>query len=400
MANSFTFEKRYAARFQDILKKTLVSDLISNFRLESNLSFGQTVDRFKADFSGVKVRSEVRTDTARSVDSVSDTAETLTVDQSKYMGLYLHNWDKMQKQQNLPEIMAKQLAIKMRTKYDGNVLNETKNAYDTLDAGDIGGTNGVPVAFNTTNVPLILTNGTAKLRAHNVDEMNMVHIVDPLMTAVTEQYLIGKSIDMAGGVFKNGYVGQATRNLAVHESNSLTSNYSLAFGTNPTANDTITIGQVVFKFVASPSAAGDIDIGSDAAGSLANLVVAINGGAGAGTAYVEVSTANRVYLQDTIGAIATDNTTALGLECVGGGRVTCSETLTAAGDIWSATANYLSTYLGKKGSVDVVRQSDVAPMTTNPADRPRITYFWSDMLWGKKTFDDGKQNFLEARIQL
>ena len=400
MANSFTFEKRYANRYQDILKKTLVSDVVSSFRLEPTLSFGQTVDRFKIDFSGVKVRDEVRTDTARTTDDVSDTAETLTIDQSKYTGVRLHDWDALQKQQNIAETMAQQMAIKMRTKYDGNVLNETKNAYAAFDAGDIGGSAGTPCTYSTTNLPLIITNAPAKLRANNIDEMNLAMVVDPYMTAITEQFLIGKSIDMAGGIFKNGYVGQITRNMSVYESNSLTYNHRLNIGTNPTANDTVTIGQVTFKFVASVgSTAGNVLIGASAAASVTNLVNAINGGTGAGTTYVEVSAANRTYLQDTIGCIATDATTYLTIECVGSGRITVSKSLTAGGDGWATTTYpYLSTFVGKKGSIDVVRQQDVKPMTTNPADKPRMTYFWTDMLWGKKTFTDGSNKFLNLKI--
>jgi len=77
--------------------------------------------------------------------------------------------------------------------------------------------------------------------------------------------------------------------------------YTLA--ANLTAADTVTVNGVVFTVVASPSAAGDVDLGSDAETTIENLVAAINGGTGAGSAYVEVSAANRAIL-NTAGVTA------------------------------------------------------------------------------------------------
>lgn len=44
-----------------------------------------------------------------------------------------------------------------------------------------------------------------------------------------------------------------------------------------TANDTVIVNGEIYKFVATPSAAGDVDIGANAEASLANLALAING---------------------------------------------------------------------------------------------------------------------------
>lgn len=64
---------------------------------------------------------------------------------------------------------------------------------------------------------------------------------------------------------------------AVYGSSTLTSD-----GTNFDPNDTITIGAIVYKFVAVPSAAYDVDIGTNAAESLDNLKSAINADGTAG----------------------------------------------------------------------------------------------------------------------
>ena len=86
-------------------------------------------------------------------------------------------------------------------------------------------------------------------------------------------------------------------------------NGELAVGTltttgNFTANDEVTIGAITYKFVASPSAAYDVDLGGTAAASLANLYAAINASGTAGTEYAAGTLANT-----QVDAIATTATT-------------------------------------------------------------------------------------------
>ena len=130
----------------------------------------------------------------------------------------------------------------------------------------------------------------------------------------------------------------------------------LSIGTNPTANDTVVINGVTFKFVASPSSANDIDIGADAAGSIDNLVAAINKGTGSGTAYIEPSASDRVLLK---GITATDGATYLTLKAEGLGYVAVSETLTAVGDVWSLEIQHC--LFGQGRPIDLVLQK--APNT-------------------------------------
>lgn len=56
-------------------------------------------------------------------------------------------------------------------------------------------------------------------------------------------------------------------------------------GTTIAADDTVTIGTVTYKFVASPAVANDIDVGVSDEVSLDNLIAAINAASGEGTKY-------------------------------------------------------------------------------------------------------------------
>lgn len=107
----------------------------------------------------------------------------------------------------------------------------------------------------------------------------------------------------------------------------------LSLATQPTADDTVTVKGVTFTFVASPSAAGDVDLGANVDATRANLAAAINGGAGAGTAYIALSAANRKILKDA-GVVATNDDTANTLTVSAFSKISGAETLTDGTDAW------------------------------------------------------------------
>lgn len=53
----------------------------------------------------------------------------------------------------------------------------------------------------------------------------------------------------------------------------------------PIANETVTIDDITYTFVATPNAAYEVQIGADASATLDNLIAAMQAGAGAGTVY-------------------------------------------------------------------------------------------------------------------
>lgn len=60
---------------------------------------------------------------------------------------------------------------------------------------------------------------------------------------------------------------------------------TLSFGADPVATDAVTIGDRTYTYVATPTAADEVAVGTDRDESISNLEAAINGGAGEGTAY-------------------------------------------------------------------------------------------------------------------
>lgn len=388
----------FNSKYEDIRQKVLVAEQVTNHRLESNLTIGATVNRYKLDLSKVRVRTETRY-SDRTLDKISHSKELITVDQEKYMGFPLHKNDILQ---NGPlkagEEAGKQIAIKAMAWLDGFYLSKVKDAYDTFDAGDIGGSAGAPIDFATSgNVDKIITLAPAKIRTNHVDLNNLGWVLDPIALAYVELSLLGKSINLANSVFQNGYAGPV-HNGDMYVSDNLTFEAEIDLSTKPTADDTITIGGVVFTFKAAAAAAGDVKIGADASAAAANLVKAINGAAGGdGTNYFELAEADRITISDTLRCVASvDGSNKLSLMCIGAGRVTVSDGLTAAVN-WANTR--LHGYAGKKKQIDVIQQREIN-LDKRPEPKQPVDNYFVDFLAGAFVFDDAKQNFLDLWIKV
>lgn len=138
---------------------------------------------------------------------------------------------------------------------------------------------------------------------------------------------------------KIGFMGQIS---AVSDSslNALTADAAtgtLTFVANPSNNDTVTIGSKTYTFKTSLTAsttANEVLIGADASASLDNLIAAITGGAGSGTAYGSDTVAST---QVTAAAGAGDTMTVTALTAgAAGNSIATTETFTNAGNVFAA----------------------------------------------------------------
>ena len=393
------FARAFDNTYQEFFPKVLVAMRIANTRLLSNLSYGQSIDRVRYDISAVDVQDRTpRVD--GTVDLISDERETLTVDQDKMTLFNLSQKEMVQAGPLNPgTVIGGQVAIKLATYVDADVLGEVRNAFADFDTGDLTTlvSNGTPITLNSTTVPQAVTRLPAKLRKNNQNLSNLALVVDSYGISDMFQYLLGKNADFVNALFQNGYVNEQVASAEVYVSENLTAEAVLGLATAPTANDTVVINGVTFTFVASPAVAGDIDIGT-ADVSRANLAAAINGGAGAGTAYIELSAANRRAITKTYRITATNNDTTNKMTNVGigAGRLTLSETFTDATDAWDK--NFIHAYFGKKGAIDVVVQKETKMEMLQEPKQPGSKNISSTVIYGFKTFYDGSQKFLDFLI--
>lgn len=390
------FNEEYQLRYQDVVTKQSVSKAIANFELRSNLRYGKTVHRPKIDTSNLKVRDVVRY-TDRTIPQISDADQTLTIDQQKAVDFALDAWDKLQAGPLSPQEKAGEIAGDMLSTYvDADVLYQTVNAQYTFDTGNLTGStsNGTAITMSTSNAAQIPTQLFALLASNNIRGGNLKFVVDPYAVSMFQQLLIGKNIDLAGNVLRNGNVGPLV-NFDLLVSNNLTGEATLLSAGTFSDNDTVTIGGVTFTMKTTLGAtAGNVLIGANAAASIANLVAAINGAAGAGTTYVELSAANRLIITDNLRLTATaTSATVMTIVGKGSGRLSLSES--AAN--WSWSSNFVHAYAGLAGGIDVVMQQDVQ-LDEREEPKQKTTNYLTDALYGVKVFDDRKKTFVDVRI--
>lgn len=393
------FKRAFDNTYQEFFPKVLVAMRIANTRLLSNLTFGQSVDRVRYDISAVDVQTRVP-QTDGTVDVVTDERETLTVDQDKMVLFNLSQREMVQAGPLSPgTIIGGQAAIKLATYVDADVLAEVRNAHADFDTGSLTtlSPNGTPITLNSTTVPQMVSRMPAMLRRNNQNLSNLAMVMDSIGISDMFQYLLGKNADFVNALFQNGYVNEQVASAEVYVSENLTGEATMFLNTQPTANDTVTINGVVFTFVVTPTVAGDVDIAA-ADTARANLAAAINAGAGAGTAYIELSAANRRLITKTYRITAVNDNTAntLTLTGIGAGRMTLSETFTATPDVWSE--NFIHVYFGKKGAIDCVIQKDNKVELLDEPKQPGSKNVASTVIYGVKTFFDGKQKFLDVHI--
>lgn len=184
------------------------------------------------------------------------------------------------------------------------------------------------------------------------------------------------------------------QNMMVAISTNLTATSTLVMGTNPTANDTVTINGVTFRFVASPANPGDVDIGGSAAASRTNLINAVNGGTGAGTDYIEVSTVNRTRLE---GLTLTQNgTTAANIDFESKrGYKRVSSSLTANNNDWDEVV--IHNILMEKGAIHLVMQKEVS-LKIQDVHKQLATRYMTWARYGIKTFEEGAERMFDLAI--
>jgi hypothetical protein len=391
-----SFKRGFINSYQELFQKVLVSKEIANTRLLPNLTYGQSVDRVAYDISGVLVRT-ITIGTDRTVDTVSDTRETLTVSTKKGTTFAISEYEKVQAGPlNPAAVIGGKVAHKLAEYIDADVFGQVSGALYSFDNGDLTTTasTGTAITLNSTTVPQMVSRMPAKLSNYNNQTLvDLVFVVDSYAAGDVAQYLLGKNIDLAGAVFKNGYTGPVS-NADMYVSNNLSSKLVLTTTGTFSDTETIVINGITFTAVASiGSTAGNFLIGANAAASLTNLAGLINNPGTTSSTQVALSAANQIVVSNNLRLAATAATTTCTIIGTGSGRLTVSETCANA----SFTTNYINCYFGKRGAIDLVIQDQV-DMEMRDEPKQRTTNIFADALYGVKLFSDGTVKFLNVLV--
>lgn len=399
-ANLDAFKTAFSNTYQEVFQKVPVAMKIANTRLLSDLYYGKAIERVAFDISAANVE-DITAYSDMTSQAITDSAETLTVDQNKGIMFQLSEKEMVQAGPLNPgEVIGAELAKKVGLYLDADVLYQTVNAAYTFDNGDLttGSSDTTPITLSSTTVPQMVMRLPAKLRKNNQTATNLAFVIDSYGIADMFQYLLGKNADFVNALFQNGYVNEQVAGAKVYVSENLTGEAVFASAATISDGDTVTIGGVVFTFRTTlGSTAGSVLISGSVDAARANLVDLINAPSTTTSYGVALSAADAITIGKTLRLSATNDNSANTATIVGkgSGRLTVAKSMTDTNNTWSK--NFIHAYFGKEGAIDVVVQKDVkADMRQEP--KQPTTNIISRVLYGIKTFTDGSKKFLDVKI--
>lgn len=243
-----------------------------------------------------------------STETFTATDDTLQPTRRAGASEHIDNIEQALSGDDLTASRARRMGVTMAQKVDRFMLNlpVSFSGVTNIDAGYMssGVSSGAPYQILNTNADDLSNAVYESIMLGDVMDVP-AWVIDPRTATKIVSYMQNTGTPGADKFIRNGLNGFSGVNfggLDLYVSNNLTHTVTLTIGTNPTANDyfSLVIGSktITFTFVASPSAAGHIDIGANAAATQANVRAAINGtGTGDGSDYFELSTEDRNWLK-------------------------------------------------------------------------------------------------------
>jgi len=383
MANSISAVKhqKYAKKTQALLEEKLIAMELANMTLTADMPNGNTLNYQRPTYLNVSDYTKYNNATDQ---DITYTNEQLVINKTPIISFVMdYSEDKPESAYDIAAQDAEKSAFRIRQDIEGNFFNEYSNADIVPFASS--------VVLSTSNVVSTYGQAFAELSNEGVDDSNIALVVDPYQFNMIGQGAIGNTFNVSDESYKRGYKGEF-QGMQLYVARNLTATVDLAVATNPTANDTVTINGVVFTFVASPAAAGDVDIAGSAAASVDNLVLAINGeGTPGSSTYIEVSAKDRAKLS---GLTAVDNTTSIALTSKRGYRVVSSDLDDASDKFGVVTIHNIAM---EKGAIHMVLRSTVNTEEQQvPGQLTKRYLTWSR--YGIKTFSEGAERMADIAI--
>lgn len=400
MANSLSasFETIWAREQQRVFLRKNVALKIADTSFNSTMKSGQVLTRtYRSTLSTDVPQVYVRW-TDITINDITDTAETLTVNRQFADGFYIDNMDEIQSKYDQAARYGEDYAMRLTNQVDAEVLGEVLNAANTVDAGSVGWTAGQGIALTTSNVFLTYTAARKKLIKQNVASTDWFAVISPEFQEIVTQYYASKNTSLGDNASENGFFAKIMW-FDNYVSNNLTCTAVLSLATQPTNTDPITIGGVTFTFVSViGTTAGNVLIGADVDATRANLATLINAPSTTTSTGVALSTANAKIFAARVSA-ANDNTAdTLTVTRKWTGTLTVTETLTDATDTRTATKQKQHCFFGVRGNPVLVMQK-MPKVQFKEEPKKDGWNILNTVLFGVKTFRDNSYNMVNVPIR-
>lgn len=419
---------------------------IADESMRADLTKGQILHRtYDTDF----IVNDMGGDGGYTDQAWTDSDETLTVNYEKETSFFIKDLDAFQANLPLQQRKATKAMNAIFLRIDADVLSLAyQGAGSTVDAGSIGGNSGEGITLTVGNVQAVCAAAETALRLANViynpaatfdgkfslGQMmpRPVAVISAQFYSIILQYLAGKYTQLGDDVSRNGFVGKYF-NFNLFVSNNLAWTGNLVLATNPTDGDTFTLNSgvtnliggtptsqaVTFRFVDTLAQAGDVHICSTAAKTVTNLVNALSApytsiAETVDTGYTAFTQSNLTTSQQKlfIGSDftqtnpATTSGTTLSALITGVGNVPVSVSMTAAGNLWTATEQVQHNIFGVDRSISVViqKQPNLDILQANPqpnsGNSGRVGKdFVTWCAYGIKVFNDQSPMLVDVQIR-
>lgn len=389
---SASFAKIWSRSMQLKVKKSTVYNELGNSEAKAGLVKGNTFSKeFRSDF----VVNDMGADGSYATQGITDTEETLIIDKEKEVSFYIKDLDKLQSNYDTVKEYTNDAGARLAEQVDGDFIKiGTLGAGFTVDDSNLGGTSGNGITHDSSNALKVLQKIKLAMNANNITAANRWGVISSEFEDSLTEALGDKETTFGDDVSESGKISGKIKGFQLYVNNSCYSNYKLLIGTNASESDTVTINGVVFTFNATPSGAGSVDIGTTAPGDIANLVLAINGGA-VGSTYIALSAADRIRMK---GITATAVSGGITLAVTGKSYIAVSEVLTAPADVWTPALQIQECMFGQGKPENFVIQKDPKVQdnpVTGKIGKDIITW----MVYGGKVFHEGSLNLVRVKLR-
>lgn len=376
-------QTKYAKTVSALLFTKSVAMALANTELRANIPDWTTIVRPTTSFLSIQ---QYTSNNTVNYDDLDLGNESLVINDTPMVAFTLDILDEDDAGWNIRMNTMENVARLLREYVDGKFFSKILD-FDNTTATK---TNSATTAYAN------YSSAIAELINAWVDETKLVLVTDAFGVDMIGQNAVNSTFALSDKTYSAWYMNKTVSYAELVRSENLTCIGSFIVGANPTANDTVTINGLTFKFVASPTAAWDVDIGSDAAGSAANLAAAINGGAGDGTAYVAISAKNRnKYLR---GLTASASSGTVTLTSTRGYRWTSAfaKTMTSGSNKFGQFVIYNAVM--EQGAIHMVMRDSVKSVSWRiPGSLTNEYLTWSR--FGLKVFEDGAERGLIIPVQ-
>jgi hypothetical protein len=391
---SASFAEIWSREQQEVFYKRNVAMMVADTSFDNALRSGDTLNRPYRSDAVINVYSR---GTDISETDLTDTNEQLVVDKQFANMFYVDDFDAIQSNYDIAANYGKDFGVALANQVDADVLYETINAANDLDAGDFGGTAGNGIAVTTSNVLELFSKSRKEIKKQNVEDTDLVAVISPEIEEIMINYGAARETVMGDQANLNGYFGRLY-GYEIYTSNQLTASAQLAMATQPTAADTVTIQGVTFTFVASiGTTPGNVLLGADVDATRANLAALINAPATTTTTWVALSAANAAVFRAKFVAVNNNTADTLTVFRKGDGTITVSSALTAIGNVWTTARILQHNLFAVRGNPTLVMQRKPA-VKVDDAEKRMGKYVKNAVLYGVRTFRDNSRRMVNVKV--